>query len=531
MPDRPEDGFEESARVERAGAALAPPQPHVRVRFHGLITFSVMLATIMQALDTTIANVALPRMQGTLSATQDEMGWVLTSYIVAAAITIPLTGWLAGEVGRRKVFLISIFIFTVASALCGVATSLYQIVLFRFLQGVGGAALVPLSQAVLFDINPPREFGRAMAIWGIGVTMGPILGPALGGWLTDNYSWRWVFYINLPIGVLAFAGLFFTMPESRNAQSSRFDFLGFTSLSLAIAALQMMLDRGQLLDWFSSPEIVIEGLVSFTSFYIFLVHTFTHPKPFLNPHLFQDRNFVASNIFIFVVGVVLFATLALLPPMLQNQMQYPVVLTGLITAPRGVGTLISMFIVGRLVTRFDARAIIAVGLALTAFSLWQMTRFSLLMDTSPVIVSGVIQGFGLGLVWVPLSTVAFTTLPAHLRNEGTALFSLLRNVGSSIGISVVMFLLTQNIQRLHASMAVNVTPYNAAGTAAAMAAHVNPGTVPGLLGLNGLISNQAAMIAYIDDFWLMMIMTVATIPLLFLIKKVRPAGGSHAVLE
>ncbi len=522
MPDRPEDGFEETARIDGVGAteSLPPPSPpQGRVRFHGLITFSVMLATIMQALDTTIANVALPRMQGTLSATQDEMGWVLTSYIVAAAITIPLTGWLAGELGRRKVFLVSIFIFTVASALCGVATSLYQIVLFRFLQGVGGAALVPLSQAVLFDINPPKDFGRAMAIWGIGVTLGPILGPALGGWLTDNYSWRWVFYINLPIGALAFAGLFFTMPESRNAQSSRFDFLGFASLSFAIAALQMMLDRGQLLDWFSSPEIVIEGLISVVSFYIFLVHTFTYPKPFLNPHLFQDRNFVASNVFIFVVGVVLFATLALLPPMLQNQMQYPVVLTGLITAPRGVGTLVSMFLVGRLVTRFDPRGIIAVGLALTAFSLWQMTRFSLLMDTWPVIISGIIQGFGLGLVWVPLSAVAFTTLPANLRNEGTALFSLLRNVGSSIGISVVTFLLTQNIQRLHASLAQDITPYNTVGT------------LPGLLGLNGIISNQAAMIAYIDDFWLMMVLTIGSIPLLFLIKKVRPAGGDHAVLE
>jgi DHA2 family multidrug resistance protein len=522
-PDRAEDGFEETARVEGVGAteALPPPAPPSgRVPFHGLITVSVMLATIMQALDTTIANVALPKMQGTLSATQDEMGWVLTSYIVAAAITIPLTGWLAGELGRRKVFLVSIFVFTVASALCGVATSLDQIVLFRFLQGVGGAALVPLSQAVLFDINPPKDFGRAMSIWGIGVTMGPILGPALGGWLTDNYSWRWVFYINLPIGVLAFAGLFFTMPESRNAKSSRFDFLGFTSLSLAIAALQMMLDRGQLLDWFSSPEIVIEGMVSAISFYVFLVHTFTFPKPFLNPHLFQDRNFVASNIFIFVVGVVLFATLALLPPMLQNQMQYPVVLTGLITAPRGVGTLISMFLVGRLVTRFDARGIIAVGLAMTAYSLWQMTQFSLTMDTWPVIISGIIQGFGLGLVWVPLSTVAFTTLPANLRNEGTALFSLLRNVGSSIGISVVGFLLTQNIQRLHSSLAQDITPYNTAGR-----------SLTGLLGLNGVISNQAAMIAYIDDFWLMMILTIGSIPLLLLINKVRPASGGHAVLE
>ncbi|MGH6829087.1 MAG: DHA2 family efflux MFS transporter permease subunit, partial [Rhizomicrobium sp.] len=455
--------------------------------------------------------------------------WVLTSYIVAAAITIPLTGWLAGEFGRRRVFLTSIFVFTVASGLCGLATSLGQIVLFRFLQGVGGAALVPLSQAVLFDINRPKDFGRAMSIWGIGVTMGPILGPALGGWLTENYTWRWVFYINLPVGILAFAGLFFTMPESRNAQSSRFDFLGFATLSIAIATLQIMLDRGQLLDWFSSPEIDIEALVCGTAFYLFLVHTFSYAKPFLNPHLFRDRNFLASNIFIFVLGVVLFATLALLPPLLQNQMNYPVVLTGLITAPRGIGTMVSMIVVGRLVTRVDARAIIAVGLLLTAFSLWQMTHFSLLMDTWPVIISGIIQGFGVGLVWVPLSTVAFTTLPANLRNEGTAFFNLLRNVGSSIGISVVMFLLTQNMQRLHASMAQNITPYNLAANPAAMAAHLNTGSLSGLLGLNGMISDQAAMIAFIDDFQLMMVLTLASIPLLLLLKKVRPSG--HAVLE
>ncbi len=491
-----------------------------------------MLATIMQALDSTIANVALPRMQGELSATQDEMGWVLTSYIVAAAITIPLTGWLAGEFGRRIVFLISIFVFTVASALCGLAESLPQIVLYRFLQGVGGAALVPLSQAVLFDINSPKDFGRAMSIWGIGVTMGPILGPALGGWLTDDYNWRWVFYINLPIGVIAFAGLFFTMPDSRNAQSSRFDFLGFGSLGLAIASLQVMLDRGQLLDWFSSREITLEAIIASTAFYIFLVHTFSYSKPFLNPALFKDRNFVASNIFIFVVGVVMFATLALLPPMLQNQMQYPVILTGLVTAPRGIGTLAGMFIVGRLVTRFDVRAIMAVGLALTAYSLWQMTQFSLLMDTWLVLISGVVQGVGVGLVYVPLSTVAFTTLPANLRNEGTALFNLLRNIGSSIGISVVMFLLTQNTQRLHASLAEHVTPYNAVSNPAAMAAHVDTGTIKGLVALNAMITDQAAMIAYIDDFQLMMVLTLATIPFLLLIKRAKPEAGAHSpVLE
>jgi len=510
--------------------AVPEQRPFVPVANHGVITVSVMLATIMQALDSTIANVALPRMQGTLSATQDEMGWVLTSYIVAAAITIPLSGWLANEFGRRKVFLVSIVLFTIASALCGIAETLPQIVLFRFLQGVGGAALVPLSQAVLFDINSPKDFGRAMSIWGVGVTMGPILGPALGGWLTDNYSWRWVFYINLPIGVLAFAGLVLTMPESRNAQSSRFDFFGFATLSLGIASLQLMLDRGQLLDWFSSTEIIIEGVAAGLGFYLFIVHMFTSPKPFLNPGLFKDRNFVASNVFIFLVGVVLFATLALLPPMLQNQLQYPVVLTGLVTAPRGFGTLVGMMAVGRLITRFDARLIMAVGLALTAYSLWQMTQYSILMGYWPIITSGVVQGLGVGLVYVPLSTVAFTTLPRALRNEGTAFFNLLRNVGSSIGISVVMFLLTQNTQILHASLAEHVTPYNVTSNPAAIAAHVDVGTAKGLAALNAMITNQGTMIAYIDDFRLMMVLTLLTIPFLLLIKRAKPEAGAHPVV-
>jgi MFS transporter, DHA2 family, multidrug resistance protein len=502
------------------------------VQYHAVITVSVMLATFMYSLDSTIANVALPRMQGSLSATQDEMGWVLTSYIVASAITIPLMGWLANEFGRRRVFLSSIVVFTAASALCGIAQSLPQIVLFRFLQGVGGAALVPLSQAALFDINPPKAFGRAMSIWGMGVTLGPILGPALGGWLTENYSWRWVFYINLPVGVLAFLGLFFTLPESRNAQSSRFDFFGFATLGIGIAALQLMLDRGQLLDWFSSMEIVIEGTVAALGFYLFVVHMFSVPKPFLNPALFRDRNFVASNLFIFLVGVVLFATLALLPPLLQNQLRYPVVLTGLVTAPRGVGTLLAMTAVGRLIGRFDARAIMAIGLACTAYSLWEMTQFSLLMGYGPIIISGIVQGLGVGLVYVPLSTVAFNTLPPNLRNEGASMFNLLRNMGSSIGISVVMFLLTQNTQRLHASLAEHIMPYNAASNPAVLAAHVDTGTVKGLAALNALITNQATMMAFIDDFRLMMVMTLVTIPFLLLIRAAKPEAAEHsAVLE
>jgi MFS transporter, DHA2 family, multidrug resistance protein len=528
-----EEALEDAVRpagVDATEPSVMPPaEPTwVPVPNKGLITVSVMLATIMQALDTTIANVALPRVQGTLSATQDEMGWVLTSYIVAAAITIPLTGWLASEFGRRKIFLMSIVLFTIASVLCGLATSLPQIVFFRFLQGVGGAALVPLSQAVLFDINPPKEFGRAMSIWGIGVTLGPILGPALGGWLTENYSWRWVFFINLPVGVLAYFGLLATMPESRNAKSSRFDFFGFTTLSIGIGCLQTMLDRGQTLDWFSSPEIMAEAVIGGLSFYLFVVHMFSASRPFLNPALFKDRNFVASNVFILMIGVVLFATLALLPPMLQNQLQYPVVLTGLVTMPRGIGTLFGMILVGRLIKRFDARLVMAVGLVLTAYSLWQMTQFSLGMGSWPVIISGIIQGAGVGLVYVPLSMVAFTTLPGSLRNEGTSFFNLLRNVGSSVGISVVTFLLTQNTQRVHATLTEHITPFNMTDNPAA--AHFDVHSISSLVALNGMITNQSAMVGYLDDFKLMMVLTIATIPFLLMIRNVKPAPGSAPVV-
>jgi DHA2 family multidrug resistance protein len=322
------------------------------------------------------------------------------------------------------------------------------------------------------------------------------------------------------------------MPESRSAKSSRFDFFGFGTLALGIASFQLMLDRGQLLDWFSSSEIVVEASVAGLGFYLFLVHMFSSKHPFINPALFKDRNFVASNVFIFLVGVVLFATLALLPPMLQNQMQYPVVLTGLVTAPRGLGTLAGMLLVGRLIGRFDVRLIMAAGLALTAYSLWEMTQYSLLMDYWPVVTAGVFQGLGVGLVYVPLSTVAFTTLPPHLRNEGTSFFNLLRNAGSSIGISVVMFLLTQNTQRVHAALAANVTPYNVASNPAVAAAHVDTTTTKGLAALNAMITNQSSMIGYIDDFQLMMVMTLITIPFLLLIKSVEPESGGHmAVLE
>jgi len=511
-----------------AAAREALSAPGLDAPRRAMITVSVMLASLMQSLDNTIANVALPRIQGSLSATQDQMAWVLTSYIVAAAIMTPLAGWLAGEFGRKRVFLVSVAGFTIASMLCGLAHSLPQIVLARLMQGVCGAALVPLSQAVLLDINPPERHARAMSIWVSGVILGPIIGPALGGWLTENYTWRWVFYINVPFGILALLGILSFMPESA-MRKSRFDFFGFTALSVGIGALQIMLDRGQLKDWFSSPEICIEAIVAGVALYLFVVHmlTTTHQR-FVSPALFADRNFLTGNVFIFIVGAVLFATLALLPPLLQDLLNYPVFTTGLVTAPRGIGTLISMVIVGRLMGKIDTRLIIGAGFALTAFSLWQMTGFDLQMNTATVVWSGLSQGLGTGFVFVPLSAAAFATLNPALRNEGTAIFSLMRNIGSSIGISVVETLLTRNTQIMHASLAAQVTPFSAAVRAQL---HGGAATAKALSGLNATVTQQAAMIAYNDDFKLMMVLSLAAIPLVLFLRKGGKAPRESAVME
>jgi DHA2 family multidrug resistance protein len=438
-----------------------------------------MLATIMQALDTTIANVALPHMQGSLQASQDQITWVLTSYIVASAIALPLTGWLCTQWGRRKVFIISVIGFTIASALCGLATSLAGIVAARLLQGLFGAALVPLSQAVLLDINPREKVGQAMAIWGAGIMVGPILGPLLGGWLTETLDWRWVFFINLPVGVLAYWGLARYLPESP-AKPEALDRFGFVTLSIAIGLLQLFLDRGEQLDWFESWEIRLEVAGTVVAFALFVAHTWTvQGASFLDRELLKDRNFVTASFFGFIVGVVLYGTMALLPLFLQGLMQYPVVYTGMITAPRGIGTMIAMIVVGRLVQKVDLRLIMATGFALTAIALWQMTHITLQMDSSLIVTSGFIQGLGIGFTFVPLSAAAFATLAPRLRNEGTPIYSLLRNIGGSVGISVVQALLTRGMAQGHASLATFVAPGNPAlGRPAG-------GAAPGLAGRHG----------------------------------------------
>ncbi len=484
----------------------------------GLITVSIMLATIMQAIDTTIANVALPSMQGGMSATLDQISWVLTSYIVAAAIMTPVTGVLAARLGRKKVFLTSVVGFTVASMLCGASTSLTEIVVFRLVQGVFGAGLVPLSQAVLLDTYPREKHGSAMAIWGLGVMVGPIIGPSLGGYLTEYYNWRWVFYINLPIGLIAFAGIMASVPESKIDRDRSFDYFGFVLLSCAIGALQLMLDRGQSLDWFSSLEIVIESVAALLFLYMFLVHTFSAEQPFIQPAMFADRNFVVGLIYIFIVGITLYATLALLPPFMQ-MMGFPVVTTGYVLAPRGMGTMVAMVLVGRLIGKVDTRLLILTGLSLTILALFIMGHFTTEVSIPIIVWTGVIQGLGFGFVFVPLSTSTFATLPAYFRNEGTSMYSLMRNIGSSIGISMVVTMLARNTQINHAFLAETMQPFRPALAPENLPKIWDWTTTAGTVALNGEVTRQALTIAYLNDFRLIMWITIASIPLLLILRR------------
>src|ERR1700728_2219958 len=483
------------------------------------ITVCVILATLMQALDTTIANVALPYMQGSVSASQDEIAWVLTSYIVAAAIMTPPTGFLAGRFGLKRLFLVSVAGFTFASILCGFSQSLVQIVLFRVMQGLFGAALVPLSQTVLMNISPKERQGSVIALWGVAVMAGPVLGPVLGGWLTQTYSWRYVFYINVPVGLLAFFGLTTFLPETARNVTTKLDWFGFGTLSLGLAAMQVALDRGEELDWFGSGEIVTEAIVAASAFYLFIVHTFTTCEPFVRPALFQDRNFAAGLLFISIVGLTYYASLALQPPYLQNLMNYPIVSAGLVLGPRGVGTMGAMMIVGKLIGRVDTRLLLALGLGLTAWSFYVMTGWTPDVSQRTIVVVGIIQGVGLGFIFVPLSVVTLSTLAPERRAEGAGLYSLSRNIGSSIGISVVNSLLTRNTQVNHAEITPSITSVNRGFEDLAIARFWDPVRAAGRAALDAMITQQAQIIAYMDDYKLLMIATLAAIPRLVIFKK------------
>jgi len=484
-----------------------------------IVTVGVMMAVLLQVLDTTIANVALPHMQASLSATQDTINWVLTSYIVASAITLPISGWMADRVGRKRLLLISVVVFTIASGLCATATSLPEMVMFRGLQGIGGAFIVPLAQATLFDINPRDKQGQAMALFGGGVMIGPILGPVLGGYLTDNYNWRWVFLVNLPVGAICALLMLRFMPKT-DKHERKIDLFGFAMLGIGLAGLQLFLDRGQQNDWFDSWETIIELGVAIGAFWMFIVQMITAKHPLFDRSMFADRNFATGLVFMAVTGVLLLAGLALLPPLLQVLYGYSVLQSGFLTAPRGVGTLISMLLAGRLVGKFDSRALVGIGVVLMGVSLYMMTGFAIDQPARPVIVSGVVQGLGLGLIFVPLQTLAFETLAPKMRTTAAALLNLSRNIGGSVGISVVGATLVRMTQVAHADLALNITQQTIPTANSTLVEAALPTAGPLALALiNGEVTRQALFIAYLDDFKLMMLVTFAVLPLLLFMKK------------
>ncbi len=496
----------------------------------GAITVCVILATLMQALDSTIANVALPYMQGSLAASRDQISWVLTSYIAVAAIMTPPAGYFTARFGLKRVFLVSIAGFTAASMLCGLADTLTQIVLFRMLQGAFGAALVPLSQSVLVSIYPKERHGFAMALFGMGVMVGPVLGPVLGGWLTESYTWRYVFYVNLPVGALCFLGMLAFLPDPEATAGAKLDWFGFATLSVAIGALQILLDRGETKDWFGSGEIVIAAMLACSAFYLFLAHTFTTKRPFVLPGLFRDRNFTAGVIFIAVVGLTYYASMALQPPYLQGLMSYPVLTAGLVMGPRGLGTMAAMFLVGRLIGRLDTRALLAIGLGVTAWSFYAMTGWTPAVPAAELVLVTVIQGVGLGFLFVPLNAVALSTLSPEDRTSGAGIFNLSRNVGSSVGISVVNALITRNTQINHAHLSHYITAASAALQSPPVAHLWNPMSAAGRAALDALITQQAQIIAYVDDYKLLLLTTLAAVPLLMIFKRGAGAGASHVVM-
>ncbi len=478
-----------------------------------------MAGTLMQALDSTIANVALPYMQGTLSASRDQITWVLTSYIVAAAIMTAPVGWIASRFGKRNFLLVCLTGFTVTSMMCGAAQSLNQMILFRLAQGAFGAGLSPLSQAVMLDLYPPHKRGNIMAIWGMGVMLGPILGPTLGGYLTDAYSWRWVFYVNVPFGVAAITGIWLFFKDSSSARGLQFDWFGFAALVVGLGALQLMLDRGTGQGWFGSGEIVLEALIAGVGLYMFFVHMALGKNPFIPIKIFDDRNFLSGIVLMFVIGAVLLASSALLPPFLQNLAGYSVFDTGMLMAPRGFGTMFAMMFAGRMALRFDPRVLMTIGVSLLLWSMYDMSSWTPQVNSHWLIMVTFLQGIGMGFVFVPMNLTAFATLPGQFRTDGTALSNLMRNIGSAIGVSVTTSVLSGSVQTAHALLTKYASPFNRALGQNAPSMMMNPQIPFGLQNLNGMIEYRAQLIGFQNDFLFMFYLSLPALLVIWLMKR------------
>ena len=479
----------------------------------------VMLGMFMQMLDTTIANVALPYMQGGLQASRDQITWVLTSYVIAAAILTGPVGWLSARFGRREIFLLSLVGFTITSAMCGLAQTLDQMILFRLLQGAFGAALSPLSQAIIIDRYPLEKRGQIMAIWSMIIMLGPILGPTLGGFLTDHYSWRWVFYVNVPVGIVSTAGVFLFLHEARHDTPPRFDWFGFIALSIGLGSLQLMLDRGTTNDWFDSMEIIVEAVVAGLALYIFAVQILTHQQAVPAPRSAQRQKlplWPGPDVFRGHHSSRNECAAAALPSGPWRSLRHGY---GAALAPRGVGTMITMLFVGRIVMRVDPRKLMAFGASILIWSLWEMSRWTPDIDTQTLAFTTFTQGVGMGFIFVPSNIFAFATLPQQLRTDGASIINLVRNVGSAIGVSVTSTVLTSMTQIMYAQLSAHASPYNRLLAVNAPSMLLNPQIPLGAAMLNGMVVQQAAIAAYADVFLLMFYISLPILVLIMFLPK------------
>lgn len=486
-----------------------------------IITVPVLAASLLHSINMSSAYVALPQMQGNLSATPDQIGWVITAFVVATAVGTILTGWFSQRFGRKVIFLASIAGFTITSLMCAFAGGLTELVIYRAMQGFVSAPLLPVAQSIMLDTYPRERHGFAMSIWSMGMILGPVVAPTLGAFLTDEFGWRYLFYMNIPMGILAFAGILATLPGVQS-QSKRMDWLGVITLIVGVSCLQLVLDRGERQGWFSSPEIVIEASAAALCLYIFIVHCLTAKNPYLNMAMFRDRNFVIGLFLIFAFGVAVFASLFILPLFMQNVQGYPVMTTGWIVSARGIGTMIAMLSGGFLADRISGKYLILVGLIAVCVSNAWMTTWNAQVPMSEVIYLTLVNGFGMGIMWVSLATVTFSTVDSSLRVEAASLFALVRSIGASMGTSVIVMTLTRSSQTNYVELRERITPFSEAFRAMGSVVPWNMETVSGLNALRNLVIDEARMIAFLNDFTLLVIVVIIPMPLVFLLRK--PAG-------
>lgn len=486
-----------------------------------MITASVMMATTVVILDMTIATIALPHMQGGLGATQDQVSWVMTTYFMMQAITMSATGWLAGRLGRKRLFIGALAGFAACSILSGNATSIEEILIFRALQGMFSAPIVPISQALMLDSYPRERHAQAMSIWGMGVMLAPVMGPVVGGWLTDEYSWRWVFYLSMPFSILGILGAIVFIRESPKNLDRKFDIFGFLMLALALAGLQFLLDRGESEGWFGSDLIIVTAATALLAAYLFVVHSATTRNPFISPGILKDRNYMIGLGFMFLLGVLVLSMNVLMPLFLQNLRGYPILTAAMVMMPRGLGSLFGLILAGKLSGKMDPRIQIALGFASTAYSAYLFSTFTPDVGIWAFIFAAFFNGIGIGMIFVPLTAVCFWTLPVDLRTEASTFTSLLRNYGSGIGVSIVMTVLSRTQSTSHAYMTEGINPYNEAMQAPWLPEQWNILTLDGLAMLNVEINRQALALGFLNDFTLITIGAAISVPLVFLLTRSR----------